>query len=98
MTAEAWAARPGTLWLRACSVWERIARIGRRAPRRLRLSETLPLGERRFVAVIEFEHSRFLVGGTASSLVLLAQLGSMPGEVVPLPAQPSSRLAQGGRG
>jgi flagellar biogenesis protein FliO len=40
----------------------------------LRLCETLPLGERRFVAVIEFEESRFLLGGTSSSLVLLSRL------------------------
>jgi flagellar biogenesis protein FliO len=39
------------------------------------LCESLALGERRFVAVIEFEQARFLVGGTASSLVLLARLG-----------------------
>jgi flagellar biogenesis protein FliO len=49
--------------------------MSRRLPRRLRLCESLPLGERRFVAVIEFEESRFLVGGTSSSLVLLANLG-----------------------
>ncbi len=49
-------------------------RIGRRAPKRLRLCESLPLGERRFVAVVEFEATRFLVGGTASSLVLLSRL------------------------
>jgi flagellar biogenesis protein FliO len=40
----------------------------------------LPLGERRFVAVVEFERSRFLVGGTTSSLVLLARLGSGPAQ------------------
>jgi flagellar biogenesis protein FliO len=34
----------------------------------------LPLGERRFVAVVEFDRSRFLVGGTPSSLVLLSRL------------------------
>ena len=48
--------------------------MGRRAPRRLRLCETLALGERRFVAVLEFEQTRFLLGGTASSLVVLARL------------------------
>jgi flagellar biogenesis protein FliO len=61
-------------WLRARSCWARIARLGRSSPRRLRLAETLPLGERRFVAVLEFEEFRFLLGGTASSLVLLARL------------------------
>jgi flagellar biogenesis protein FliO len=42
----------------------------------LRLAETLPLGERRFVAVLEFERERFLLGGTASSLVLLTRLNA----------------------
>jgi len=66
------------LWrqLRAC--WKRLRQWGRRAPRRLRLCDSLPLGERRFVAVVEFESSRFLLGGTTSSLVLLARLGCGP--------------------
>jgi len=34
----------------------------------------LPLGERRFVAVVEFDAERFLVGGTPSSMVLLSRL------------------------
>jgi len=53
---------------------ERLLRLGRRAPRRLRLCESLQLGERRFVAVVEFDAARFLVGGTPSSLVLLSRL------------------------
>lgn len=56
------------------ALWDRLLRISRRAPKRLRLCESLPLGERRFVAVVEFEKTRFLVGGTSSSLVLLSRL------------------------
>ena len=63
-------------WRRARVLWERILRVIRRAPRQLRLCESLPLGERRFVAVVEFERARFLVGGTSASLVLLARLGT----------------------
>jgi flagellar biogenesis protein FliO len=63
---------------RALRWWERWRRMGwraiRRAPKRLRLCESLPLGERRFVAVVEFDAARFLVGGTGSSLVLLSRL------------------------
>lgn len=63
---------------RALGWWERWRRMGwraiRRAPKRLRLCESLPLGERRFVAVVEFDAARFLVGGTGSSLVLLSRL------------------------
>lgn len=62
-------------WRRVRAWWKRVRRLGQRAPRRLRLCDSLPLGERRFVAVVEFERSRFLVGGTTSSLVLLASLG-----------------------
>jgi flagellar biogenesis protein FliO len=55
-------------------LWGRWLTLSHRSPRRLRLCENLPLGERRFVAVIEFEGSRFLVGGTSASLVLLDRL------------------------
>jgi flagellar biogenesis protein FliO len=75
MTTQVWKVASGTLWPHARVLWERMGRMSRRAPKRLRLCESLPLGERRFVAVIEFEQSRFLVGGTSSSLVLLADLG-----------------------
>ena len=56
------------------TLWEHFGRISRRRPRGLRLCESLPLGDRRFVAVVEYENSRFLLGGTSASLVLLAQL------------------------
>jgi hypothetical protein len=56
--------------------WGRMRRVTLRSEKRLRLCENLPLGERRFVAVVEFENERFLLGGTASSLVLLARLAS----------------------
>lgn len=56
------------------SLWRQTARLSGRTPRRLRLCESLQLGERRFVAVVEFEEARFLVGGTPSSLVLLSRL------------------------
>jgi flagellar biogenesis protein FliO len=61
------------------ALWKGICRLNSRAPRRLRLCENLPLGERRFVAVVECDSERFLVGGTASSLVLLCRLAAEPG-------------------
>ena len=64
-----------SLWQRGCALWERLVELRRRRPKSLRLCETLSLGDRRFVAVIAYEHSRFLLGGTSGSLVLLAQLG-----------------------
>jgi hypothetical protein len=63
---------------RARTMANGIRQVSRRSPRRLRLCESLPLGERRFVAVVEFEQSRFLVGGTSASLVLLARLEDAP--------------------
>ncbi len=52
-----------------------------RRPRELRLCESLSLGERRFVAVIQFRDHRFLLGGTNSNIALLAQLPmENPGE------------------
>jgi flagellar biogenesis protein FliO len=46
----------------------------RRSARRLRLSETLSLGEKRFLAVVQFQQQEFLVGGTGNSIALLARL------------------------
>lgn len=63
----------------AQALWKNLLRLGRQAPKRLRLCESLPLGERRFVAVVEFDAARFLVGGTPSSLVLLSRLGDVDG-------------------
>ncbi len=74
MTTEALRISAGTFRVRAIALWERALRLSRRAPKRLRLCESLALGERRFVAVVEFEAERFLLGGTPSSLVLLSRL------------------------
>lgn len=52
----------------------RLFRSRLRPRRRLRLEETLSLGDRRFIALIAFEGSHFLVGGTSSTLSLLARL------------------------
>ncbi|MBZ5550622.1 MAG: flagellar biosynthetic protein FliO [Acidobacteriia bacterium] len=40
----------------------------------LSVRETASLGERRFVAVIQFERHRFLIGASPSSVNLLTQL------------------------
>jgi hypothetical protein len=40
----------------------------------LRLCENLPLGDKRFVAVIQVESERFLIGGAAGSVSLLTRL------------------------
>ena len=40
----------------------------------LAVRETAALGDRRFVSVIQFERQRFLIGSSAASITLLAQL------------------------
>jgi flagellar biogenesis protein FliO len=42
--------------------------------RSLFIKETAGLGERRFVAVLQFERQRFLIGGSPGSVTLLAHL------------------------
>jgi flagellar biogenesis protein FliO len=44
--------------------------------RQLYLRETLALGERRFIAVVEFERQKFLIAGTGSSVAMLTALPS----------------------
>ncbi len=46
----------------------------RRKRSRLRLCESLSLGEKRFVAVVEFDSLQFLVGGTSNSITLLSKI------------------------
>jgi|HubBroStandDraft_1064217.scaffolds.fasta_scaffold595535_2 hypothetical protein len=73
-------------WRRTLALGKRLLQFGRRGPGRLRLCESLPLGDHRFVAVVEFEQARFLLGGTPASLVLLARLersAAESGKVVP---------------
>jgi flagellar biogenesis protein FliO len=40
----------------------------------LRLVETLSLGDKRFVSIVKVDGEQFLLGGSASSLILLAKL------------------------
>lgn len=52
--------------------------VPHRRERSLRLRESLSLGEKRFLAVVQFEQQQFLVGGAGSSISLLTQLPSIP--------------------
>lgn len=75
---------------RAFFLWAQRA-LRTRKTRRLRVCESLSLGERRFVAVIEFDSQEFLVGGTGTSLALLARL--QDGMILPeTPAPTPNRL------
>jgi len=56
-------------------IWQWLTALGRSHPsRQLRLQETLALGERRFLAVIEFERQKFLIAGTGNSVAMLTPL------------------------
>jgi flagellar biogenesis protein FliO len=46
-----------------------------RRPRRLKLCETLSLGEKRLLALVECENQRFLVAVTTQNISLLQNLG-----------------------
>ena len=84
---------PGAAWavvLKNIWQWTRRA-VKVRKTRRLRVCETLSLGERRFLAVIEFDRQEFLVGGTGNSLTLLARL--QEGTVITEPSLPRDSRA-----
>jgi len=49
---------------------------GARPARQLRLCETLALGERRFLAVVECGQQKLLIGGAGGSLALLKELSA----------------------
>jgi flagellar biogenesis protein FliO len=73
VNTQSWQSSPlASLWelLRRASATVRI----QRRERRLRLLETLPLGEKRLIAVLEFEEQRFLVAATPNSVSLLQTL------------------------
>lgn len=61
-------------WRNMERVWRALASGARRGPSLLRVRETRALGDRRFVAVVEFERQRFLIGSSPSSITLLARL------------------------
>ena len=85
---------PWAAVLKCLGQWARRA-MKTRQTRRLRVRETLSLGERRFLAVIEFDHQEFLVGGTGSSLALMARLHD--GKVLPDPSLPAVCSFSAGR-
>jgi flagellar biogenesis protein FliO len=62
-----------TRWMNALLSAVRSVRI-RNRKRTLQLCETLPLGDKRFLAVVRFNHQRLLIGATSQSICLLQQL------------------------
>lgn len=61
-------------------LWAQAAKVHvRQNKRRLRVCETIQLGEKRIVAVIQVDDKQFLVGGAPNSVSLLAQLDKPAG-------------------
>lgn len=50
--------------------------------RKLQLLEMQQLGEKRFVAIVRVGRQKFLIGGAASSVLLLAEIGSRKATVL----------------
>jgi len=78
--SRVWDAPEGTPQNPATPLWKtllaamqkalRSVRVHKR-PRALQLAEMLPLGEKRFLAVVQWEGERILLGVTAQSITLL---------------------------
>ena len=71
-TSISWQPTLVSLWQRLQSVFPKIS-VNRR--RTLRLCESLSLGEKRIVAVIECDDQRYLLGATPQNVSLLQALG-----------------------
>ncbi len=63
-----------TPWLAHAWLWFCNQMQSRQSKKRLRVCETVSLGEKRFVAVIQVDGEQFLVGGAAGSVATLARL------------------------
>ena len=68
---------PGSRVLQRAWSWLH-KRYTEQATKRLRVAETVSLGEKRFVALVSVEGREFLIGGGASGVSLLAHLGRSP--------------------
>ena len=60
-------------------LWRSLLKLRKpQLPHRLQLCESLSLGGKRMVAVIQYDTCRFLIAGSANSVTLLARLGESP--------------------
>lgn len=66
---------------------------GERPAKRLRVAETVSLGEKRFVAILEVDERKYLIGGGPTGVALLSQLDEVPASVeIANPSRYVSRL------
>lgn len=69
------------LGVRLLAGWQWLQKHGRlkvlqSKGRRLRVSETVSLGEKRFVSIVEVDGTSYLIGGGTAGVSLLTQLGN----------------------
>ena len=60
--------------VRSAWKWLERRRSAHFAARRLHVAETLSLGEKRFVSIIEVDGTQYLIGGSAENVQLLSRL------------------------
>ncbi len=60
--------------VRSAWKWLEHRRSAHFAARRLHVTETLSLGEKRFVSIIEVDGTQYLIGGSAENVQLLTRL------------------------
>lgn len=77
--------------------WIQARKAVRSSTRRLRVTETVSLGEKRFVAVVQIDGLQFLLGGGPTNVTLLAQLaatedfGELLKETMDVPKKPKAK-------
>jgi hypothetical protein len=63
------------LWLRVISLWARLQQsLRNRTVRRLRVRETLALGDKRQLLIVECGERQLLIGAAGNFLTMLAEL------------------------
>jgi hypothetical protein len=84
--ARVWQTLTAACW----RIWAAIeSRRATQRRRTLRVVETVAMGEKRFVAILQVEEQRFLVGGGSAGVSLLAKLDAAPDFAAALDPQPA---------
>ena len=63
--------------------WLEQSRTSRSAARRLRVTETVSVGDKRFVSIVQVDDTQFLIGSSANGVQMLAQLQSKSAVAAP---------------
>lgn len=66
--------------LRSGWEWIERARLAQAGARRMRVIETVSLGDKRFASILQVDGAQFLIGTSATSVQLLTRLDAKAGE------------------